>query len=106
MTAREPGSAGALELREAGGGTVIRLRVSARAGKNAVGRPHAGALKVSVSAAPEKGKANRAVLVALAKALGVAPSDLRLLTGETAQDKTVWAPLGAAAVARKLGTGN
>lgn len=93
-----------LELREADGGTVLRLRVKARAGRDGVGGVHGGALKVSVSAAPEKGKANRAVLGVLAEALGLAPSALRILTGETAQDKQVWTPLSPAAIQRKLGT--
>ncbi|KAF0245331.1 MAG: hypothetical protein FD180_1736 [Planctomycetota bacterium] len=94
-----------LDLRDSDGGTIIRLRVKARSGQNAVGGAHGGALKVSVNAAPEKGKANRAVLAVLAKSLGVPPSALRMLTGETAQDKQVWAPMDSAAVARKLGTG-
>lgn len=93
----------ALDLRGLEGGTVIRLRVKPRAGKDAVGGSHGGALKVSVNAAPEKGKANRAVLAVVAEALGLAPSALRLLAGETAQDKQVWAPLQADEVARKLG---
>jgi uncharacterized protein (TIGR00251 family) len=93
----------ALELRELEGGTVIRLRVKARAKRDAVGGAHAGALRVSVNAAPEKGKANRAVLDVVAEALGVAPSALRMLAGETAQDKQVWVPLGAAQVTQRLG---
>lgn len=93
-----------LDLRDEDGGTVLRLRVKARAGRNEVGGVHGGALKVSVSAAPEKGKANRAVLAVVAGALGLAPSALRILTGETAQDKQVWAPLSRAAVQGKLGT--
>ncbi len=91
-----------LDLREEDGGTVMRLRVKARAGRDAVGGVHGGALKVSVSAAPEKGKANRAVLAMVAKALGLAPSSLRILTGETAQDKQVWAPLAPADIENKL----
>ena len=93
-----------LALRASMGGTVIRLRIKAHAGKNAVGGAHAGALKISVSTAPEKGKANRAVLAVLAGALGVAPGVLRLVSGETSQDKQVWVPLDAATVAKILGS--
>ncbi|MCE9583343.1 MAG: DUF167 domain-containing protein, partial [Planctomycetes bacterium] len=67
-----------------------------------LGGEHGGALKVGVTVAPEKGKANRAVLEVLAGALGLAPTALRLITGETSQDKQVWAPLDPATVAKKL----
>jgi uncharacterized protein len=91
-----------LELKDRDGGTVIRLRVKPRAGRDGVVGFHGGALRVSVNSAPEKGKANRAVLAVVAEALGLAPSQLRLLSGETSQDKQVWAPLDAATVKRKL----
>jgi uncharacterized protein YggU (UPF0235/DUF167 family) len=47
----------------------------------------AGALRVAVSAAPEKGKANEAVREVLAEALGCRPSQVVILTGETSRDK-------------------
>lgn len=92
-----------LSLREADGGTVIRLRVKTHGGRDSARGEHGGALKVSVSAAPEKGKANRAVLKVVAEALGIAPGTLRIVSGETSHDKQVWAPLDAATVAKKLG---
>ena len=39
-------------------GTVFRVRVSPGASKERIAGEHAGALKISVTAAPEKGKAN------------------------------------------------
>ena len=50
---------------------------------------HAGALKVSVAAPPERGKANRALEALLAEALGLPRRFVRLVGGETARDKTV-----------------
>lgn len=44
-------------------------------------------LKVSVTAPPEKGKANKAVVEALAKELGVAKSTIMLHRGATARIK-------------------
>ena len=55
---------------------------------------HGGALKVGVTAAPERGKANRAVLGVLAKALDLAPSALEILSGHASQDKIVDERLG------------
>lgn len=53
-------------------------------------------LAVSVTAVPEKGKANTALLKLLAKRLGVAAGLLRLAAGETDRHKQV-ALAGAAA---------
>jgi len=82
-----------LELAEIDGGTRLRLRVKPGARQNAVLGVHDGALKVGVTAAPEKGKANRAVLGVLAEALDLAPSALEILSGHASQDKSVRAPL-------------
>lgn len=49
------------------------------------------ALKVRVTAAPEKGKANAALLGLLAKAWDIPRSRLDIAAGESARDKTVHA---------------
>jgi len=46
-------------------------------------------LKVQVTAAPERGKANDAVIEVLAEALGVPRSAVRISAGETSPLKTV-----------------
>ena len=46
-------------------------------------------LRVRVSAVPDKGKANAAVVALLAKALGVPKSSVSVVSGETARLKTV-----------------
>ena len=66
--------------------------MKAGARHNAILGTHAGALKLSVAAAPEKGKANNAVLGLLAEALGVAPSSIELLSGRTSPEKSVHVP--------------
>jgi len=46
-------------------------------------------LRVSVTAAPEKGKANKAVQKLVAKALGVASGSAQVVKGETTRLKTL-----------------
>ena len=46
-------------------------------------------LKLSVSAAPEAGKANKAVCKLLAKTLGIAPRDVSVYAGQTQPTKTI-----------------
>jgi len=67
-------------------GTEIAVRVTPRAGRNAVLRED-GRLRVLVTAVPEDGKANAAVRKLLAAALGIAKSRLELVRGQTARDK-------------------
>ena len=57
-------------------------------------------LKVRVTAQPQKGKANRAVIALVAKKLGVPKSALAVVSGETARDKTVRIDGGADTGAR------
>ncbi|MGE4314264.1 MAG: DUF167 domain-containing protein [Pseudobdellovibrionaceae bacterium] len=45
--------------------------------------------KIYVTAAPEDGKANKAVIALLAKELGIPKSRLTILKGETSRDKIV-----------------
>jgi uncharacterized protein YggU (UPF0235/DUF167 family) len=60
-------------------------------------------LKVSVATAPEDGKANAAIIQALAEWLGVKPSALRQEAGATARDKKfLVAGARAAAFARQF----
>jgi uncharacterized protein YggU (UPF0235/DUF167 family) len=68
-------------------GTVLLVRAQPNARKNGVLGERAGALRVGVTVAPEKGKANAAIAEVLAEALGCRGSSLILLSGETARDK-------------------
>lgn len=90
----------ALDLRDTGTGLTLRLRVQPRASKDALGGEREGALLVRVSAPPVEGRANEAVARLLGKALGVAPSAVRVLRGETGRDKLVAVDGVSAAAAR------
>ncbi|MFH1878760.1 MAG: DUF167 domain-containing protein [Candidatus Omnitrophota bacterium] len=48
-----------------------------------------GMIKVYVKAAPDKGKANKAVIELIAREYGAKKSNVRILAGETGRNKTV-----------------
>jgi uncharacterized protein (TIGR00251 family) len=70
-------------------GATLPLRVQPKAKRSAVLGEQAGALKVSVTAPPEDGRANEAVLALLRVAFGLARSQLSLLNGQTNRNKVV-----------------
>ena len=67
---------------------VVKVRVQPKATRGAILGEHDGALKVAVTAAPEKGKANKAVVELLSKALRIPKSAIDLVAGATSRDKT------------------
>jgi len=75
-------------------GTRVRIRLTPKAGANRIGDVVAdadgyGRLKVQVSAVPEKGKANKALLKLLSKSWGVGMRRLDLIAGAKDRNKTV-----------------
>ncbi|MGH9591889.1 MAG: DUF167 domain-containing protein [Bryobacteraceae bacterium] len=69
--------------------TIFLVRVQPRAKRNAV-QPAAGAgLKVYVTAPPEDGRANEAVVEAIAKWLGVKRRQVEIVSGATNRNKVV-----------------
>lgn len=70
-------------------GATFLVKAHAGAKRDRVGGIHDGMLKVEVTTAPEKGKANKAILKLLAKWLGTAPAGLELLAGDTNPKKRV-----------------
>lgn len=76
-----------ISLEQTRHGVVIPVHAQPGARKNAVVGEHAGRLKVTVTQAPEKGKANQALIEVLAEAIGVKRSQVTLLSGETSSKK-------------------
>lgn len=69
---------------------ILTLRVTPRADRTeVVGRRVDGVIAVRVTAAPADGKANAAVIKAVADAIGTRPSGLTLVSGHTGRDKRV-----------------
>ena len=67
-------------------GARVAVRVTPKARQDGI-RVDGADLKIAVTAPPEDGKANAAVRAVLARAMGVAPSHLELVQGQTARDK-------------------
>src|SRR5687768_10364090 len=76
-----------IALETTGDGVVLPVKAKAGARTNDVQGVHDGALKVTVTQAPERGKANRAILELLAQELGLRKSQIALLSGETSPQK-------------------
>ena len=74
-------------------GLMVTLKVQPKASRagieGAVATPDGWALKVAVTAAPDKGQANAAVVELLAKAFGLAKRDVDLMVGAASRRKRV-----------------
>jgi uncharacterized protein len=68
---------------------ILNLKVVPGARRDRVVGAYGDAIKIQVSAAPENGKANAAVLRVLAEALGVKPHQIELVSGHTQPRKSV-----------------
>src|SRR5690348_15600055 len=68
-------------------GCIVPVRAHPGARKNGVTGEQAGALKVSVTAPPDQGRANQALVEILREALGVKRAQVELFSGATSRDK-------------------
>lgn len=83
-----------LPLRAADGGVILQIRVTPRASRNEVAGLRAGedgrmSVHVKVTASPDKGKANEAVIACLAAWLKLRRSDLAIVAGAAGRSKSV-----------------
>jgi uncharacterized protein len=68
-------------------GCVVNVRAQPGARRNMIVGEQAGALKVAVTAPPDKGRANDAIVEVLAEALGLKRTQIELLSGATSRQK-------------------
>lgn len=84
------------ELRSLVNGGELTVKVTPNAGDNSISLPREGGsggiLLIRVTATPENGKANVAVLKLLAKALGLPKTSLEIIRGNNARTKVVRIP--------------
>lgn len=76
-----------IEITKHAEGSILPVWARPGARSTSLGPEHAGSLRVSVTAAPEAGKANEAIAQALAKELGLRKSAVSLLSGASTRSK-------------------
>jgi uncharacterized protein (TIGR00251 family) len=79
----------ALDFRDTEDGLTLRVRVQPRSSKDALAGEREGALVVRLKAPPVEGAANEALARFLGKALDVAPSAVRIVSGVAGRNKLV-----------------
>ena len=81
--------------RESPEGIILHVRAQPGARKDEIAGEWGGratpahSLKVRITAPPEKGKANEAIIRLLAKKLGLKKSAIRVISGEASRDKRI-----------------
>jgi uncharacterized protein (TIGR00251 family) len=92
-----------IDIKEHADGCILSVRAQPGARRNAIVGEHGGALKVVVTAPPDKGRANEAIILVLAEALGVKPAQIELKSGPTSRQKQfLIRSLSADALRKKL----
>jgi uncharacterized protein len=76
-----------IDFEETSDGILLRVKSRAGGAKNAITSQHDGMLKVSVTQAPEKGKANKAIVKLLANSWGLQKSQITLIAGPSSPQK-------------------
>jgi hypothetical protein len=78
-----------MTVREEDGGLCFDVLVTPRASRERIGPLAGDRLKIAVTAPPVDGKANAAVVAALARALGVPRAGVSIVRGDGSRRKTV-----------------
>lgn len=77
-----------VELQATPAGLLLPVQAQPGARRNGITGIHQGRLKVAVTQAPEKGKANKALIEVLAEALQLKRSQITLVSGQSSPKKT------------------
>src|SRR6266849_1748502 len=76
-----------IAIQEHAEGCILPIRAPPGARKTGVMGEHGGALKVAVTAPPEDGRANKALVEVLRESLNLKRSQVELLSGATSREK-------------------
>jgi len=94
-----------LELTATKGGTLLPVKVTANAKRNALLGLHGGSLKIAVAAPAQQGRANRALVKFVGELLGVAAGQIEVARGQSSTHKTLHiSNLGPPQVSKRVQT--
>jgi uncharacterized protein (TIGR00251 family) len=89
-------------LRPAGEGAEIEVHVQPGAACSELAGEHGSALKVRISARAVDGAANTALTEFMARCLGVARREVRIVRGEKSRHKVLWAAIAPELAQRRI----
>jgi len=93
-----------MKLKPRSGGYALAVKVVPGASRTGIAGAYGDGIKVTVSAAPERGAANAAVIELLANALGLPRASVQIVQGHASPRKEVLiVGLAAEAIAERLG---
>lgn len=76
-----------LDVVSTNSGVILSIRTQPGSNRNRIIGEYGGRLKLAVTAAPEKGKANKAITELLANTLHIRESSIHIISGESSRDK-------------------
>lgn len=78
-----------IDLQETSRGVLLGIRAQPGTRRNTIVGVHDACLKIAVTAAADKGKANEAIVALLADELGIARSQIAIVAGAASRQKKV-----------------
>jgi len=77
-------------IRKTKDGIAVEVLVQPKSSRNEIAGMQGDRLKIKLTAPPVDGKANAGLIAFLAKKLGIAKSQIKIVRGETSRRKTVY----------------
>lgn len=74
-------------IKETSDGIILSVKVIPRSSRNEIAGAVGDNLKIKITSAPEKGKANKALIRFLSGSLNLVKSDISIIKGETSAHK-------------------
>ncbi len=71
------------------GSALLAVRIQPRASRNEIVRMEGGVLKIRLTAPPVDGAANEALVKFLSDVLGIAKSNVEIVSGQTSREKRI-----------------
>lgn len=76
-----------LDIKETKDGCIVSVKVQPKASTDRIIGEYDGGLKIAVTSAPEKGKANKSLIDLVARKLSIPGSRIEIISGKTFKNK-------------------